>query len=150
VQEECERFASLSNLLYPMEITPSSIEAIPHLVSLTDATGSKVTLLHLAHLDIQSASERQRIRDRLTSEMMELFPDRARRSIADVIVEFGPIADTIIEFSVARCADCIVLGVRRGGAFAQATTHSPWSIGHQIIAQASCPVLTIRGGHKGR
>jgi len=149
VKEEFGRFASLSNVLYPMEITPSSIAAIPYLVSLIDANGSKVMLLHVAHPDIQSATERQRIRDRLTSEMMELFPSRVKSSIAEVIVEFGPIADTIIEFSVARHADVIVLGVRRGRAFARSATHSPWSIAHQIIAQAPCPVLTIREERQG-
>ena len=150
VKEEFGRFASLSKVLYPMETTPTSIAAIPYLVSLIDTAGSRVTLLHVVHPDIQSPSERQRIRDRLTSEMLGLFPEGAKRSIADVIVEFGPIAETIVEFSVARRADAIVLGVRHGGAFTRSATHIPWSIAHQIIAQAPCPVLTIRGDREGK
>ena len=145
VKEEFGRFACFGKLLYPIEITPSSIAAIPHVMSLIETRGSRVTLLHVAHPDIQSPSERQRIRDRLTSEMMDLFPEGAKRSIADVIVEFGPIAETIVEFSVARRADAIVLGVRHGGAFTRSAAHIPWSIAHQIIAHAPGPVLTIRG-----
>ena len=145
VKEEFGRFASLKKMLYPMEITPSSIAAIPYVVSLIDTNESSVTLLHVAHPDIQSASERQRVRHRLRSEMMDLFPEGAKRSIADVIVEFGPIAETIVEFSLARRADVIVLGVRSGGAFVRSATHIPWSVAHQIIAEAPCPVLTIRG-----
>lgn len=145
VKEEFARFASLSRVLYPMEITPSSMAAIPYVVGLMGTQGSKVTLLHVVNPDIQSASERQRIRDRLAAEMMDLFPDGAKRSITDVIVEFGPIAETIVELSTARRADVIVLGVRHGGAFTRSATHIPWSIAHQIIAEAPCPVLTIRG-----
>ena len=145
VNEDFGRFASFRQILYPMEIAPSSIAAVPYVVNLIESRGSKVTLLHVAHPDIQSPSERQRIRDRLSLEMMNLFPDDARRAIVDVIVEFGPIAETITEFSLARRADVIVLGVRCGGAFSRSMTHIPWSIAHQIIAQAPCPVLTIRG-----
>jgi len=145
VGEDFGRFATFKKILYPMEITPSSIAAVPYVVDLIESRGSRVTLLHVAHPDIQSPSERQRIRDRLMSEMMNLFPDDARQAIADVIVEFGPIAETIAEFSMARRADVIVLGVRCGGAFTRSATHIPWSIAHQIIGQAPCPVLTIRG-----
>lgn len=138
------RFALFSNLLYPMEITPSSIAAIPWIAGLVNVHETRITLLHVVHPDIAAASERQRIRERIGSEMRALLPEATRSSIEDVIVEFGPIAETIIEFSLARQADAIVLGVRGGGSFTRAATHAPWSIAHQIIAKAPCPVLTIR------
>lgn len=148
-KDDFERFASFRNLLYPMEIRPSSISAIPYVTALLDSCAARVALLHVAHPDIQSGYERQRIRERLTAEMIGLFPNRAKEAISDVIVEFGPIANTIIEFSIARKADAIVLGVRSGGAFTRTATHIPWSVAHQIISQALCPVLTIRGNHEG-
>lgn len=43
----------------------------------------------------------------------------------------------------------IVLGARREGAFTGSATHIPGSIAHQIISNAPCPVLTIRGDHEG-
>jgi len=42
-----------------------------------------------------------------------------------------------------READMIVLGARASTEVG--TTHLPWSTTHQVIAQAHCPVLTIRG-----
>lgn len=143
-REDFGRFASFKTILYPMEMTPSSTAAIPYVVALVNRCGATINLLHVVHPDIQSASERQRIRERLSSEMRDLFPAGMQRSIADVIVEFGPIVETIIEFSVARRADAIVLGVRSGGAFTRSATHIPWTTAHRIIAEAPSPVLTTR------
>lgn len=144
LKKEFGRFALFSNLLYPMEITPSSIAAIPWIAGLVNVHETGITLLHVVHPDIGAASERQRIRERISSEMRALFPEATRSSIADIIVEFGQIAETIVEFSLAKRADAIVLGVRSAGSFTRAATHAPWSIAHQIIAEARCPVLTIR------
>jgi len=141
--QDFRRFASFETILYPMEMTPSSIAAIPHVIALADERGATVTLLHVAHSDIQSASERQRIRERVGSEMKRLFPKRLLSSI-DTIVEFGPITETITEFAMAKHADVVVLGVRSGGAFTRSATHIPWSIAHRIVAEAPCPVLTVR------
>lgn len=145
VKSDFGRFASLRKILYPVEMTPSSLAAVAYLVRLANTCATRITPIHVAHPDIQSPSERQRIRERLDSEIRALFPEQVQDSISDVIVEFGSAAETIIEFAIARAVDAIVLGVRRGGAFIRSATHVPWSVTHAIIADAPCPVLTIRG-----
>ena len=142
VQEDFGSFASFNNVLYPMEFTRSSMAAIPYIVSLIDNMKSKVSLLHVDP-KIPPVAEQRRIRERLKAEMIKLFPSRIQSSIADVVVEFGPIAETITEFSLSRRSDVVVLGVEREEEFTTGTTQMTRSIARQIIAQASCPVITI-------
>ncbi|MGA2346787.1 MAG: universal stress protein, partial [Candidatus Sulfotelmatobacter sp.] len=60
----------------------------------------------------------------------------------EALLEFGFPADAILKVAAEREADMIVLGARSS---AQArTTHLPWTTAHLVIAQAHCPVLTVR------
>jgi nucleotide-binding universal stress UspA family protein len=62
--------------------------------------------------------------------------------LPETVLEFGVAADCILKVASERESDMIVLGAR---AFAEVgTTHLPWSTAHHVIAQAHCPVLTIR------
>jgi nucleotide-binding universal stress UspA family protein len=45
-----------------------------------------------------------------------------------------------VSAATERKADLIVLGARP----ADHTTHLPWSTVHQVVAHATCPVLTVR------
>jgi nucleotide-binding universal stress UspA family protein len=101
-------------------------------------------VLHLADPGTQSPSERQRIRERVEKEVRGLLPDEIKPYVDRVIVEFGPVAAGVVEFALAKKADVIVLGVKSGGSLTRGATHLPWAIAHQIIADAPCPVLTIR------
>jgi nucleotide-binding universal stress UspA family protein len=147
VGDEVSRFASFKKILYPMEMTPSSIAAVPYIAGLVDTCGARVTLLHVIHPDVQSPSERERFRLRFSSEMAESFPKAVRGSIDEVIVEFGPVPEVVVEFALARQVDAVVLGVRSVGGFTRSATHIPWTIAHKIIDSAPCPVLTVR--HRG-
>jgi len=46
-----------------------------------------------------------------------------------------------LKAAAEREADMIILGARSSEI---GTTHLPWSAVHHVIAQARCPVLTIR------
>ena len=60
-------------------------------------------------------------------------------------VEQGPEAEKIMEVAIALGADLIVLGVRGPQGGVGATTHLLRSIAHEVVANAQCPVLTVRG-----
>jgi len=148
VDGDVARFASFQKILCPMEITPSSVAAVPYVAGLVDSCGSRFTLLHVIHPDVQSPSERERFRRRFSSEMKGSFPKVVHGSIDDVIVEFGSVPEVVVEFALALQVDAIVLGVRSVGGFTRSATHIPWTIAHKIIDSAPCPVLTVR--HRGR
>ena len=131
-------------ILYPSDLSPNSRAAAPYVSSLIREFGAEVVLLHLLHPDIQSPSERQRMRDRLEPSLRHLLPKSNAGHIRKAVVEYGSTPETIVEFAKTERADLIVLGVRGGGAFSRAATHVPWAIAHKVIANSPCPVLTIR------
>jgi nucleotide-binding universal stress UspA family protein len=139
-----EGAARFARVLFATDLTPSSFRAIPYLGSLAENCKSAISVLHLADPRTQSPSERQRIRERVEKEVRGFLPDEIKQHVDHVIVEFGPVAAGVVEFALAKKADVIALGVKSAGSLTRGATHLPWAIAHQIIADAPCPVLTIR------
>jgi nucleotide-binding universal stress UspA family protein len=50
----------------------------------------------------------------------------------------------ILRLAEERDVNLIVMGVRKAGEIAM-SEHMPWPIASQVVAQAHCPVLTVRG-----
>lgn len=62
----------------------------------------------------------------------------------ELVVKYGEPADRIIEVARTRGIDLIVLGVRNGDRFGVAT-HVERTTAHDVVVNASCLVLTVRG-----
>lgn len=69
-------------------------------------------------------------------------PNAVLQQLPDRVIEFGHAAERILKVAGDREADMIILGAR--SAAEVGGTHLPWSSTHHVIAQAHCPVLTIR------
>jgi nucleotide-binding universal stress UspA family protein len=69
----------------------------------------------------------------------ELRPDGE----PDFRIEYGPAAGCILEVARSWDADLIVLGARHPKS-GEVNTHSPWAVASRVIAEAGCPVLTVR------
>jgi nucleotide-binding universal stress UspA family protein len=81
-----------------------------------------------------------------TQERLGEVADRdLRKRIKKIHVVFAPPVKAITSFANRIRASAIVMGIRRGGELTRAATHIPWAIVHRVIAEARCPVLTIRG-----
>ena len=77
--------------------------------------------------------------------MIEAAADSSLRTrIKKIQVEFGHPVRVITAFANANKADAIVMGIRSAGGWDRAITHIPWALAHRVIADARCPVLTIR------
>src|SRR5437899_5582770 len=75
--------------------------------------------------------------------LRELIPTRAElQHIPEILLEFGHAPERILKAAEEREADMIILGARAHAEIG--STHLPWSAAHHVIAQAHCPVLTIR------
>jgi nucleotide-binding universal stress UspA family protein len=59
----------------------------------------------------------------------------------EFVARFVPPAQRILDLAEEQEADLIVMGVKK---FAM-PGHSPWPVASQVVAEASCPVLTVRG-----
>lgn len=111
-------------------------------VSLAQSFHARLTLMHVfedyTHLGTQPDLVEQRARC-----LRELLPkDVTPQYPPETVLEFGSAAERILKVASAREADLVVLGARP--AVRAGSTHLPWTTAHLVIAQAHCPVLTIR------
>jgi nucleotide-binding universal stress UspA family protein len=79
-------------------------------------------------------------------ELYEMIPKGAQpwcRSQA--VVKYGDPSKQIVETAKERCAELIVLGVHDHANTLDIPTHMDKATAHNVLVDASCPVLTVRG-----
>ena len=111
-------------------------------VSLAEAFHSRLTLMHVFEDYTHVGSQPDLVEDGLRN-LQDLLPRNASLPYApEMVLEFGHAAERILKVAAEREADLLVLGAH--SASRARSTHLPWTTAHQVIAQAHCPVLTIR------
>jgi len=74
-------------------------------------------------------------------QLQALVPDDAGLAYPpETLMEFGSAWEWIVKAAAEREADLIVLGARP----IDGSTRLPWSTVHRVVANAHCPVLTVR------
>jgi nucleotide-binding universal stress UspA family protein len=146
VSHNTERRIAMKEILFATDFSPESLAALPFAVSMAQEHQSNLTLLNttgkpevgeLVHAGLYAESTLRRLQA-LVPAGAELWCEPKCR------VEQGPEAEKILEVAVAIGADLIVLGVRGPKGGVGATTHLVRSIAHEVVANAQCPVLTVR------
>jgi nucleotide-binding universal stress UspA family protein len=146
VSHNTERRLAMKEILFATDFSAESLAALPFAVSLAQEHLSNLTLLNvtgksevgeLVHAGQYKESTLRRLQS-LVPAGAELWCEPKCR------VEHGPEAEKIMEVAIALGADLIVLGVRSPQGGLGATTHLLQSIAHQVVANAQCPVLTVR------
>jgi nucleotide-binding universal stress UspA family protein len=134
-------------ILFATDHTPASLAAAPYAVSLAENNQARLVLLHVAppiepgKIDRNSELSVAEMIQRL----YETVPSQAQLSIPpEVAIEYGRPAQKIIEAAAERSADLIVLGVRTAHGHLPSATHVERATAHEVVAHASCPVLTVR------
>jgi nucleotide-binding universal stress UspA family protein len=132
--------AELDSIVYPTDFSSESFAAVPYAISLAKVHHAQLTLMHSIH-DLEAGqlnSAFQTLRDVIPFATV-------LGSKPKYLVERGSPVDCILQVAEKENADMIVLGVRSAEGHLMAATHLSRSVAHQVIAQATCPVLTVRG-----
>jgi nucleotide-binding universal stress UspA family protein len=146
VSRNTERRLAMKQILFATDFSPESLAALPFAVSVAQEHQSNLTLLNvtgktevgeLVHAGQYAESTLRRLQALVPAEAEMWCEPKCR-------VEQGPEAEKILEVALALGADLIVLGVRAPQGGVGATTHLLRSIAHQVVANAQCPVLTVR------
>jgi nucleotide-binding universal stress UspA family protein len=133
------------HLFFPTDLSPLSKAAVPYIeFLLVENPLAGVSLAHFLERDPGSPYEQHKLRLDAERELTKMITPSLRDRIRDIAVEFCSPEEGMIEMARGLPADLMVLGVRYGGSFTRAATHDLCSITHHIIAQAPCPVLTVR------
>lgn len=110
--------------------------------SLAQEFRARLTLIHVIEDYTRLGRDPGPIEDNL-NRLRELIPRNSQlQYIPETLIEFGNASERILKAAAERDVDMIILGARSSSEVGG--THLPWSVAHHVIAQAHCPVLTIR------
>jgi nucleotide-binding universal stress UspA family protein len=147
VSVEPDAPAELRHVLYATDFSATAEAALPYALSLAQENNAELTLLHVLPDVVRSALSDQEVVDHAyLARLRELVPPEADLWCKpEYAVAFGSPADAILKVAQERSAGLIVLGVRKGGSFTRAATHTGRATASRIASHAHCPVLTVRG-----
>jgi nucleotide-binding universal stress UspA family protein len=147
VSKDTGRRLEMREILYATDFSAESREALPYAISLAQEHQARLTLLHvIGEPEVGDLVNPQHYVDSTLRQLRKLVPFEAERWCEPrFIVAHGPAADKIMEAAIAIGADLIVLGVRGAAGNMGTTTHLLRPTAYRVVAQAQCPVLTVRG-----
>ena len=147
VQSSIHNDARFRRVLFPTDFTSESLAAEPYALSLAEENQARLILLHV----IRKLRQRHVDHDGELSvaealhQLYELVPEEVEQWCRpEAVVEHGEPADRILQTAEERDADLIVLGVRDASRNLKAATHLDRATAYKIVANAHCPVLTVR------
>ena len=140
--------ARFRRILFATDFTTESLAAVPYAVSLAQEHQAYLTLLHVVRPFPGNAvkDDKSQSAAAILYRLHELIPAEADLWChPETVVEYGEPAERILAAVHERNADLVVLGVRGAQGRLGAATHLERATAHKVVAQADCPVLTVRG-----
>jgi len=132
----------LRRILFPTDGSETSLKALPYALSFAEENEATLIIVQFfplvfpEHREIEEASRREALRPLVPSDAEEWCKP-------EFVVRFGFPAEGILRLAAERDVDLIVMGVRKSSG-AGLPDHSPWPVASQVVAEAQCPVLTVR------
>jgi len=131
----------LECILFPTDLSPESMAALPYACAIASEFHAKLLLLHVLPPETAANPDTRTLSEPLLARMKELVNAQVQpSSTPEFVVDSGSEAETIQAAAKERNAGLIVLGLRHR--LAGTNLHS--TIAYKIVAEAHCPVLTIR------
>jgi nucleotide-binding universal stress UspA family protein len=136
-------------ILFATDFSEDSLAALPYAISLAEEDQAQLELLYVVEQPAAGIADLEAVTASLMRRLKQLVPPEAEPWChAECVVEFGrqfagP-AERILEVAEDRAEDLIILGVRPVRGKLGLVTHLA-STTAQILTQAACPVLTVRG-----
>ena len=133
----------IRQILYTTNFSRNSLGVAPLAIGLAEEFQSRLALIHVIEDYTQLGNQPGPIEDGIR-RLQNLVPRTAALQYSpECILEFGEPTKCILNAAEERETDLLVVGARSAGD-AVGATHLPWSTTHQVIANAKCPVLTVR------
>lgn len=132
------------HILLATDFGEASPEAAAHAVSIAQENHATLCVLHV--IDDPKAETGDLDPDVHMKRLRELVPLASGLEQApEYFVKFGTPAEEIVDFAGRRGIDLLVMGAHTPHSRLGRVTNFTHSTAQQIMAQASCPVLTVRG-----
>ena len=132
----------IRQILFATNFASSAAREAQEAAWLAEEFHSRLTIMHVLEEYTRLGSNPEPIEENL-QKLRKLIPRKSElQYIPEALLEFGHAPERILNAAEEREADIIILGAPAYRDIA--ATHLPWSAAHHVIAQAHCPVLTIR------
>ncbi len=130
-------------ILAPCDLAVASHRAVHFACSLARDHHSQLTVLHvIEHATEGMKLDPERVKLGITEKLAQIVKESADGVDVRYRIEFGNVSSTILEVATETDADLIVLGVRRSSGILD---RFMWPIAYELVREAACPVLTVRG-----
>lgn len=127
-------------ILHPTSLSSASRAIVRFALSLTEAYGADLTLLHVLDESVMGGSYVKEVFAAKNGQMNELIGNREEMTSVHTIVEAGEPVLEILRIADAIEADWLVMGIEHD--------HEWWSMtnnaAYQVIARSHIPVLVVR------
>jgi nucleotide-binding universal stress UspA family protein len=131
------------HILFPTDLSASSLLALPYALSLAEENDAALTLLHFVPL--VPWQEQGPVAESAQKRLEALIPEEVQLWCKpDYVVRFEFPVEGVLRVAEEQDADLIVMGVRQTSG-TTLTSHLPWTIASEVVSEAPCPVLTVRG-----
>jgi nucleotide-binding universal stress UspA family protein len=138
--------AEFNEIVFATNFNEPSLAAMPYAVSMAQQHQTHLHVLHvLEHASAGTVNFEadMEFAERRLKEMLP--PDTDLYFGPQFFVEAGKVSEKIREYATKNGADLIVMGVGAPAHGVGALTHFGHSLAQEIVAYATCPVLTVRG-----
>ena len=133
----------LKTILFPTDGSETSLKALPYALSLAEENQANLIFLQL--MPMAPTEYRESDASSVLESLRVLVPAEAEDWCKpEFVAGFELPAEGILGLAKEREVDLIVMGVRKSPTTVL-SEHMPWPVASQVVAQARCPVLTVRG-----
>lgn len=130
------------HILFATDATPDSFRALPHATLFAHKAGTDLTLLQVLPKGSEASPQGTAFCALMREALHHALPVSAIKECApEIVVCFGDTVDEILNAARERQSELIVMGARGNNNKASFSR----SVSYGVIAQANCPVLTVRG-----
>lgn len=131
------------NILLAADFTPASESAARYACALAREHNAKLTMVHVLDCAVLSGvADRAEVMMGIEKELTTLIGQDAEGLQLCCRVEVGKVVPTILRTELEIDADLLVMGVRPGAGLLDRLM---WPNAYEIVREAACPVLTVRG-----
>jgi len=132
-------------VLLATDFAAGSAEAAGYAIAFAQRDEAQLVLVHACKNNHNKSAKRSELS---VAEVMHRLDAtipcaESLRHRPETLVEYGEPGAQIVEVAKRKEADLIVMGIRTAGNLF-AATHLKVGTAHNVVAQASCPVLTVR------
>ena len=138
--------SNIKKILFATDFASEAPLAATYAVSLAQEFQAELTMMHVVQEPKPGEfSMWSNVQESTKKLLQNLIPaDAGAWCKPEFFVERGEAADRILDLANLRDVDLIVLGARPEEGVPGAATHLGIATAHRVVANAKCPVLTVR------